>query len=243
MCIFSLNIQSASTVPQSARDFLESTEGFAAAGRRALPGGGKGWMEKAAADDTFSSKEKTELGLPVLVEDDDNTKRASADGVAVTDQDFVFAGADKDAGDSPGGDSSSGGDHGAPSGLRGARGDGESEVAAEEEAAMAEGDEVTSSSRPASAGAGGSSVTASAQVGDGAQHLEGIPIPGRGPEEESQAKGTSKAETKEEYVGGSTGSDNTSRGGQQQGDPGAGSVESVEDAPSRSREYPVDGSS
>ncbi|CAN0542539.1 unnamed protein product, partial [Ectocarpus sp. 12 AP-2014] len=69
----------------SARDFLESTEGFAAAGRRALPGGGKGWMEKAAADDTFSSKEKAELGLPVPVEDGDNTKRASADGIAVTD--------------------------------------------------------------------------------------------------------------------------------------------------------------
>ncbi|CAM9927691.1 unnamed protein product [Ectocarpus sp. 6 AP-2014] len=69
----------------SARDFLESTEGFAAAGRRALPGGGKGWMEKAAADDAFSSKEKAELGLPVLVEGDDNTRRASADGIAVTD--------------------------------------------------------------------------------------------------------------------------------------------------------------
>ncbi|CAM9870838.1 unnamed protein product, partial [Ectocarpus sp. 12 AP-2014] len=167
----------------SARDFLESTEGFAAAGRRALPGGGKGWMEKAAADDTFSSKEKAELGLPVPVEDDDNTKRVSADGIAVTDQHFVFAGADKDAGDSPGGDSSSGGDNEAPSGLRGARGDGESEVAAEE-AAMAEGDEMTSSSRPASAGAGGSGATASAKVRDGAQHQKRIPIPGRGPEEE-----------------------------------------------------------
>lgn len=190
-------------------------------------------MDKAAADDTFSSKEKAELGLPVLVEDDDDTKRASADGITVADQDFVFAGADKEAGGSPGGHSSGGG-HEAPSGLREARGDGESEVAAEE-AAMAEGDEMTSSSGLASA---------RAVSRDRAQHQEGVPIPGRGPEEESQAKGPSSAETKEGSVDGSAGSGNTSRGGQQQqGGRGAGSVESVEDVPSRSRERPVDGSS
>ncbi|CAM9973992.1 unnamed protein product [Ectocarpus sp. 8 AP-2014] len=159
-------------------------------------------MEKAAADDMFSSKEKAELGLPVLVEDDDNTKRATANGIAVTDQ---------DAGDSPGGDSSSGGDHEAPSGLRGARGDGDSEVAAEE-AVMTEGDEMTSSSRPVSAGAGGSTATASAQVRDSAQHQEPIPIPGTGPEEESQANRTSRVETNDGSVDGSAGSDNTSRG-------------------------------
>ncbi|CAB1117996.1 unnamed protein product [Ectocarpus sp. CCAP 1310/34] len=198
----------------SAREFLESTEGFAAVGRRTLPGGGKGWMEKAARDNTFSSNEKAELGLPVLVEDDDNTKGASADGIAVTDQDFVFTGADKDASDSPGGDNSSGGDHEAPSGLRGARGDGEAEVAAEK-AAMAEGGEMASSSRPASAGAGGSSATVSAQVRDGARRQEGIPMPGRGLDEESQANRTSRAETNDGSEDGSAGSDNTSRGGQQ----------------------------
>ncbi|CAM9456141.1 unnamed protein product [Ectocarpus fasciculatus] len=193
----------------TARDFLESTEGFAAAGRRALPGGGKGWMEKAAADNTFSSKEKADLGLPVLVGDGDDTKRASADGIiTVADQDFVFAGADKEAGDSPGGDSS-GGDHERPSGLREARGDGESEVAAEEEATLAEDDEMTSSSGLASSRAGGSSAAASAQARDGAQHQEGVPTPGRGAKEESQGKGTS-AETKEGSVDGSAGSENTS---------------------------------
>lgn len=51
-------------VPQSARAFLEGREGFAAAGRRASPlGGREGWKLKAAADETFSVKEKIKLGL------------------------------------------------------------------------------------------------------------------------------------------------------------------------------------
>eukprot|EP00903_Cladosiphon_okamuranus_P005940 g5870.t1 len=53
----------------TARDFLESREGFAAAGRRALRGINGGWMAKAAADDTFTSNEKEELGLPEVMAD------------------------------------------------------------------------------------------------------------------------------------------------------------------------------
>lgn len=54
---------------KTAWDFLEGREGFAAAGRRALRGVGGGWMEKAAADDTFTANEKVELGLPEVVAD------------------------------------------------------------------------------------------------------------------------------------------------------------------------------
>lgn len=54
---------------KTARDFLESREGFAAAGRRALRDVDGGWMAKAATDDTFTSNEKAELGLPEVVAD------------------------------------------------------------------------------------------------------------------------------------------------------------------------------
>lgn len=49
---------------QTARSFLEGSEGFSAAGRRALRAEAEGgWMARAAADGTFSSKEKEKLGL------------------------------------------------------------------------------------------------------------------------------------------------------------------------------------
>lgn len=54
---------------KTARGFLESKEGFAAAGRRALRDVDGGWMAKATADNTFTSKEKVDLGLPEAVAD------------------------------------------------------------------------------------------------------------------------------------------------------------------------------
>ncbi|CAM9903155.1 unnamed protein product, partial [Pylaiella littoralis] len=61
----------------AARDFLEGSEGFHAAGRRALRAEAEaGWMARAVADDTFSSKEKAELGLvPAAVVLDGNDPR------------------------------------------------------------------------------------------------------------------------------------------------------------------------
>lgn len=61
---------------QSARAFLESRDGFAAAGRRASRGGaGGGWKVKAMADETFNQREKVALGLKP---DDASTGRASS---------------------------------------------------------------------------------------------------------------------------------------------------------------------
>lgn len=73
---------------QSARFFLESREGFSAAGRRASRSGAEGgWMTKASADNTFSAQDKIALGLTPGVAGTTNSASVVGRAVPVSRQD------------------------------------------------------------------------------------------------------------------------------------------------------------